>query len=92
MVLQMLTSASMEAISLLYESDAQPVIGVSGRTVRFLNLAARNLFGDVLPGDGRMTIDVPGFTGPARAMRAEVTAEFVNDGPPVKALPSSWKK
>ena len=43
-------TASMEAISLLYEQDAQPVIGVSGRTVRFLNQAARTLFGDVIPG------------------------------------------
>ena len=46
----MQSATSMEAISLLYEPDAQPVIGVSGRTVRFLNLAARNLFGDVQPG------------------------------------------
>ena len=46
----MQSATSIEAVSLLYEPDVQPVIGVSGRTVRFLNLAARNLFGDIQPG------------------------------------------
>ncbi len=38
-----------EAIAKLYEADADPVIGVTGRTVRFLNLAARRLYGELPP-------------------------------------------
>lgn len=44
--------------------------------------------GDVLPGDGRVTIDVPGY---ADAGSAEVTAEFVNEGPVMTVLPLSGK-
>ncbi|WP_435170728.1 alpha/beta hydrolase domain-containing protein [Falsirhodobacter sp. 1013] len=47
--------------------------------------------GDVLPGDGRVTIDVPGYSGPDHAMTAEVTAEFVNEGPVMTVLPLSGK-
>ncbi|MBQ9044525.1 MAG: HAMP domain-containing histidine kinase [Oscillospiraceae bacterium] len=46
----MQTAASAEAIARLFELDAAPVIGVNGRTIRFLNAAARALFGAVPPG------------------------------------------
>lgn len=39
-----------EPVSALFTADACPVIGVNGRTVRFLNPAAQRLFGAVGPG------------------------------------------
>ena len=38
---------TIEALSQLYEADAEPVIGVTGRTVRFLNPRARRLYGEL---------------------------------------------
>lgn len=49
-IIAMQTDVSAEAISLLFAPDAQPVIGVRGRTVLFLNPAAQRLFGDVPSG------------------------------------------
>ena len=46
----MAISLSTEALPLLFELDACPVIGVSGRTVQFLNAAARAYFPDAAPG------------------------------------------
>jgi len=48
--------------------------------------------GDVLPGDNRVVIDLPGFSGPADRMSAMVTAELINEGGPVATcLPLSGK-
>ena len=41
---------SADALPLLFALDATPVIGVTGRSVRFLNPAAQRLFGEVQPG------------------------------------------
>ena len=46
----MQTELSADAVSLLYALDIEPVIGVNGRTVRFLNPAAQRLFGDTMVG------------------------------------------
>ncbi|WIY52716.1 alpha/beta hydrolase domain-containing protein [Devosia sp. YIM 151766] len=48
--------------------------------------------GDVLPGDHRVVIDLPGFSGPDERMTATITAELIHEGGPVATcLPLSGK-
>src|SRR5690606_31923273 len=48
--------------------------------------------GDVLPGDNRVVIALPGLTGPADRMTSMITAELINEGGPVATcLPLSGK-
>ncbi|HEV7415584.1 MAG TPA: hypothetical protein VGN98_05475, partial [Tianweitania sediminis] len=48
--------------------------------------------GDVLPGDHRVVIDLPGYSGPADRMSTMITAELINEGGPVATcLPLSGK-
>lgn len=46
----MICTSEIEPVSALFTADACPVIGVNGRTVRFLNPAAQRLFGTAGPG------------------------------------------
>ncbi|MCX8997126.1 alpha/beta hydrolase domain-containing protein [Rhizobiaceae bacterium BDR2-2] len=47
--------------------------------------------GDVLPGDGRMTIKVPEATGNGTPLSARIKVEFICDTPGVTCLPLSGK-
>ncbi len=47
--------------------------------------------GDILPGDGRMVLDVPVATDNGKAITGRVRSEFIIDGPPVTTMPLSGR-
>ncbi|MDR3530601.1 MAG: alpha/beta hydrolase domain-containing protein [Rhodopila sp.] len=47
--------------------------------------------GDILPGDGRMVLDVPVATDNGRTITGRVRTEIIIDGPPVATMPLSGR-
>ena len=47
--------------------------------------------GDILPGDGRMVLDVPVAMQNGEAITGRVRSEFIVDGPPVTTMPLSGR-
>jgi hypothetical protein len=47
--------------------------------------------GDILPGDGRMVLDVPVATENGRTITGRVRTEIIVDGPPVTTMPLSGR-